>query len=309
MNVNLIANPIAGNKALGSIKNIEDLLNKKASLRTFITQKKGDAELFAREITSEFKGDNSPLSPFTKGGQGGDLVIVAGGDGTFNEVINGILSSKESAAKKKIVPIAFIPLGTTNVLAKELNIPENVGKAVHLALTGTAKKISLGRINGRYFALMAGIGFDGEAVLRAKDSIKKISGKEAYIFSGINALIKYNPSLIEVKTSEGTFTGYTAVVGKAKCYGGNFYVTPQASLTEPLLDLCLFKGKTRKDLVRFIIGVIREEHLNFNDVFYRKFSEMEITSNEEVHVQIDGDYFGTLPAKIDVVKDAISLVW
>ena len=297
MNVNLIVNPIAGNKALRSIKNIEDLLNKKASLTTFITQKKGDAELFAKQISSQFSVPSS------------QLIIVAGGDGTFNEVINGILSSKESAAKKKIVTLAFIPLGTTNVLAKELNIPENVGKAVHLALTGTAKKISLGRINGRYFALMAGIGFDGEAVLRAKDSIKKISGKEAYIFSGINALIKYNPSLIEVKTSEGTFTGYTAVVGKAKCYGGNFHVTPQASLTEPLLDLCLFKGKTRKDLVRFIIGVIRERHLNFNDVFYGKFSELEITSNEEVHVQIDGDYFGTLPAKIDVVKDAISLVW
>ena len=301
MNVNLIVNPIAGNKALRSIKNIEDLLRKKASVKTFITEKKGDAESFARESSLEFnsklKTQNSKL-----------LVIVAGGDGTFNEVINGILSSKESAAKKKIVTLAFIPLGTTNVLAKELNIPENVGKAVHLALTGTAKKISLGRINGRYFALMAGIGFDGEAVLRAKDSIKKISGKEAYIFSGINALIKYNPSLIEVKTSEGTFTGYTAVVGKAKCYGGNFHVTPQASLTEPLLDLCLFKGKTRKDLVRFIIGVIRERHLNFNDVFYGKFSELEITSNEEVHVQIDGDYFGTLPAKIDVVKDAISLV-
>ena len=297
MNVNLIVNPIAGNKALRSIKNIEDLLNKKASLTTFITQKKGDAELFAKQISSQFSVPSS------------QLIIVAGGDGTFNEVINGILLSKESAAKKTIVPLALIPLGTTNVLAKELNIPENVGKAVHLALTGTAKKISLGRINGRYFALMAGIGFDGEAVLRAKDSIKKISGKEAYIFSGINALIKYNPSLIEVKTSEGTFTGYTAVVGKAKCYGGNFHVTPQASLTEPLLDLCLFKGKTRKDLVRFIIGVIRERHLNFNDVFYGKFSEMEITSNEEVHVQIDGDYFGTLPAKIDVVKDAISLVW
>ncbi|MEK7698411.1 MAG: diacylglycerol kinase family protein, partial [Nitrospirota bacterium] len=214
MNVNLIVNPIAGNKALRSIKNIEDLLNKKASLTTFITQKKGDAELFAKQIISEFRGDKPP---FSKEGQGGDLVIVAGGDGTFNEVINGILSSKESAAKKKTVPLAFIPLGTTNVLAKELNIPENVGKAVHLALTGAAKKISLGRINGRYFALMAGIGFDGEAVLRAKDSMKKISGKEAYIFSGINTLIKYNPSLIEVKTSEGTFIGYTAVVGKANC--------------------------------------------------------------------------------------------
>ena len=302
MNVNLIVNPIAGNKALRSIKKIEDLLRKKASVKTFITEKKGDAESFARESSLEFnsklKTQNSKL-----------LVIVAGGDGTFNEVINGMLSSQESAAKKKTVPLAFIPLGTTNVLAKELNIPEDVEKAVHLALTGTDKKISLGRINGRYFALMAGIGFDGETVFSAKNSIKKISGKGAYILSGINTLIKYNPPLIKIKTPEGTFTGYTAVVGKAKCYGGNFHITPEASLTEPLLDLCLFKGKTRKDLIRFISGVIRKRHLNFKDVFYGKFSELEITSNEKVHVQIDGDYFGTLPAKIDVVRDAVSLVW
>ena len=125
MNVNLIVNPIAGNKALRSIKKIEDLLKGKASLTTFITQKKGDAELFAKQISSRISRDKSQIS--------NPLVIVAGGDGTFNEVINGMLSSQESAAKKKTVPLAFIPLGTTNVLAKELNISEDVEKAVHLA--------------------------------------------------------------------------------------------------------------------------------------------------------------------------------
>ncbi len=309
MNVNLIVNPIAGSRASRSIKKIEDLLRKKTSHTTFITQKKGDAELFAREISSEFRGDKNlpPYSPLDKGGQqGGVLIIVAGGDGTFNEVINGLLSSGESAFQPSL---AFLPLGTTNVLAKELNIPENIEGAIHLALTGTPKKISLGRINGRYFTLMAGIGFDGETVFRLKSSIKKISGKGAYILSGIGTLIKYNPPLITIKTSEGMVTGYTAVVGKAKCYGGNFHVTPKASLTEPVLDLCLFQGKTRKDLLRFVNGVIRKRHLNFKDVFYGKFLELEITSNEKVHIQIDGDYFGTLPAKIDVVKDAVSLVW
>jgi diacylglycerol kinase family enzyme len=105
------------------------------------------------------------------------------------------------------------------------------------------------------------------------------------------------------------FTGYTAVVGKARYYGGYFSVTPRASVFEPHLDLCLFGGKTRKDLIRFANGVLSGNHLNLDDVFYGKFTEMEIVSDREVHVQTDGDYFGTLPLKIDAVRDAVSVVW
>lgn len=290
MNVSLIVNPIAGNKAFRSIKKIEDLLKQNVSLTTLTTQKKGDAFTFARELSKT------------------DLVIVGGGDGTINEIINGMLSSGKPGLSK--IPVALIPLGTSNVLARELSIPKDIDKAVNLALTGTPKKISLGRINGRYFSLMAGIGFDGEAVLGVKNNIiKKISGKGAHIISGIKTLTRYNPPLIKVKTSGGTFTGYTAIVGKARCYGGPFQVTPKADITKPLLDLCLLKSKTKKSLLRFISGVITKRHLNFKDVFYRKFSELEISSKSQVHVQIDGDYFGTLPAKIDVVQDIISVIW
>ena len=89
---------------------------------------------------------------------GADRIIIAGGDGTINEVINGILSS--DTADRRGVPLAVIPLGTANVLAKELNIPEKIEDALKLALAGSAQKVSLGRINGRYFSLMTGIGFD-----------------------------------------------------------------------------------------------------------------------------------------------------
>ncbi len=301
-----IANPVAGGGAVRAIKKAENIIkNKGIDVHLKLTAKKGDAELFAREISSQ-------LTPNLIRGQSSQLIIVGGGDGTLNEVINGLLSRNESiptTAEKKGILLAILPLGITNVLAKELGIPEDVEKATHLALTGTHKKVSLGRINGKFFASMAGIGFDGEAVFRLNEKIKKISGKGAHILSGINCLRRYNPPLIEVRTSEGIFTGYTAVVGKAGCYGGYFKVTPHASLTEPVLDLCLFKGRTRRDLIRFVIGVLRKRHLNFKDVFYEKFSELEISSKGQVHIQIDGEYFGTLPVRIDVVKDAVSLIW
>lgn len=292
MKVSLVINPVAGSRAFRSIKKIEYLLKKKVSLRTFITRKKGDAASFVSKLSDT------------------DLVIAAGGDGTFNEVINSILSSEKSVIDKKSIPVAFLPLGTVNILAKELGIPEDIKKAVHLALTGSPKKISLGRINNRYFSLMAGIGFDGKTVSEVKNNIiKKITGKGAYILSGIKTLLRYNPPLITIKTNKGKFTGYTAVIGKASCYGGYYKVTPKACLTEPILDLCVLKGKTRKDFLNFIIGIIRGKHLKFDNVLYERCSELEFTSTGTVHVQIDGDYFGTLPVKVDVVPDAINLIW
>jgi len=80
-------------------------------------------------------------------------------------------------------------------------------------------------------------------------------------------------------------------------------------VTENILDLCVVKGRTRLDLLRFIIGVLRQKHIGTRDVEYVKASELEVTSDSRVHLQIDGEYFGTLPVKIGVVRDAISIVW
>lgn len=285
MKVSLIINPIAGNRAFKAIGRIEVLLKERVLLTTHITRKRGDAFSFAQKP------------------QSADLIIVAGGDGTFNEVINGVMNSEND------IPLAFLPLGTTNVLAKELGIPEDIEGAINLALNGRTQRVSLGRINGRYFSLMAGIGFDAEAVLGVKDNlIKRLSGKGAHILSGLKTWFRYSPSLIKVKTPEGEFEGYTAIIGKASCYGGYYKVTPRASLTEPLLDLCLFKGESRIDILRYVYGVFTKRHLDFKDVMYGKYNEIEITSTGTVHIQIDGDYFGTLPAHLDVIPDALSLI-
>jgi len=294
LRVNLIINPIAGNRTFKSIKRIENRLKEKVSLKTHITEKRGDAFLFAQQVSDV------------------DLIVVAGGDGTFNEVINGLMNSKNDVA------VAFLPLGTTNVLAKELGIPEDIDAAIEVALNSPAKSVSLGRIVihgdqpslARYFCLMAGIGFDGESVFRVGNHlIKRVWGKGAYILSGLKTWFRYSPSLIRVKTPDGIFEGYSAIIGKASCYGGYYRVTPMANLTEPFLDLCLFKGRGRKDIVRYVYGVITGRHLGFHDIIYKKYKEIEVTSEGTVHVQVDGDYLGILPACLDVIPDAIRIVW
>jgi YegS/Rv2252/BmrU family lipid kinase len=279
---------VSGRRSFRSINKIEGLLKEKVHLDSFVTRNRGDAFLFSGKITDP------------------DLVIVAGGDGTFNEVINGILNPGNNLSKKRSFPLALIPLGTTNVLANELGIPHTIEDAVSVALTGTPRAISLGRINGRYFSLMAGVGYDGETVFCVNKSLKKKFGKGAYVFAGIKSLIKHAPSLLMLKTPKESLTGFSAVVGNTHFYGGGYQVTPKADI--PLLDLCLLKSKTRKKLLRFVSGIIMNRHLDLEDVVYRKISKIEITSKEKVHVQIDGDYFGTLPVVIDVVKDAVHVV-
>ena len=289
MEAALVVNPVAGGRALRAIKRIEEILGKEASLQTLVTRDRGDAESFARELSRK------------------DRIIVVGGDGTINEVINGLLLYDNPEALIK-PSLAIIPMGTANVLAYELSIPCDIEDAARLALSGVARKISLGRINGRYFSLMAGIGFDGETVLRVSSAVKRFSGKGAYILSGIINLFSYNPPTINVKTDSNNLSGTTAVIGNTRSYGGKYYVTLKADVSEPFLDLCLFMGKRRMDMLRYVFGVIFKRHINNKDVYYEKCSRLEISSAGTVHIQIDGDYFGTLPVSIDVVPDALNII-
>ncbi|MDI6728097.1 MAG: diacylglycerol kinase family lipid kinase [Thermodesulfovibrionales bacterium] len=319
-NIILIGNPIAGGGALKKIKRSVNILeNRGFDVRLMLTAQKGDAESFARQISQE--------------GQGELLVIAAGGDGTYNEVANGLAHSN--------IPMAILPLGTTSVLAKELNMPENLEKALNIALNGKVQTVHLGRITcnklahssslidtnkktmghelssksynitrhpslvTRYFLLMAGIGFDGETVYSVNEKIKTITGKGAYILSGIRTILKYNPPRITLKYNSEQKSGYNAIIGKASCYGGDFKITPDAKLTEPSLYVFLMHKKGRLNLIRYISGIIKGGHLKLKDISYFRASEIEIQGN--AHIQVDGDYLGITPAKIDVMPNALLL--
>ena len=297
-NIVLIGNPIAGGGALKKIKTAFAILEKKGfDVRLMLTARKGDAESFARQLSHQSAVNRQQAAKYSP-----PLVIAAGGDGTYNEVANGLVHSN--------IPMAILPLGTTSVLAKELKIPSTIERALNIALDGKVQTIHLGRITmaplTRHFLLMAGIGFDGETVCGVNPWSKKITGKGAYILSGIKTILRYNPSQITLKYDSEQRSGYNAIIGKASCYGGDFKITPDAKLTEPSFYVFLMHQKGRLNLIRYISGIINGGHLKLKDISYFRASEIEIEGN--AHIQIDGDYLGTTPAKIDVAPDALRLV-
>ncbi|BCB96485.1 hypothetical protein JZK55_14070 [Dissulfurispira thermophila] len=301
----IIGNPIAGGGALKKIRQAVSILeNKGFNVNLMLTTQKGDAELFARQASQQ-SAECSRL-----------LVIAAGGDGTYNEVANGLIHSN--------IPMAILPLGTTSVLAKELNISNDIKISLDIALNGKIQTIHLGKITckgsneksnssqnnlplvTRHFLLMAGIGFDGETVYSVNPYIKKIAGKTAYVLSGIKNIFKYNPSIITLRYDSEEKSGYNVIIGKASCYGGDFKVTPDARLTDPYFYVFVMHQKGKLNLIRYILGIVRTKHLKLNDISYFRTSEIEIEGN--AHIQIDGDYLGTTPAKIDLVTDAIKII-
>jgi diacylglycerol kinase (ATP) len=288
----LIANPAAQKASDKKVAMASYYLQSKGyEVEVLYTHKRGDAEDLARESLR----------------QEPSLIIPAGGDGTFNEVVNGIAGSE--------IPMAILPLGTTNVLARELDIPENVEAAMEKALRRKPTRISLGKVTltntahnlSRYFILMAGIGFDALAVQGTRETLKKFSGQGAYIFSGMKTLLKFNPSLITFTVDGKNYQGYSGIIGNAAKYGGAFSVTPDAHLSDPALYVCIFKGRKRIDLVRYVFGILTGIHLKYRDIEYLKAEHVAITG--AAHIQIDGDYFGMTPARVEIVPNALNLIF
>lgn len=289
----LIGNPAARRAAFQKFEFASAFLRERGfDTKVLLTEKSGDATLLAR--------DAARTNPYA--------IMAAGGDGTINEVINGMATSG--------VPLAILPLGTTNVLAKELGIPEDLGGALEALVSQRLKTISLGKIEldpdsgsgqSRYFCLMAGIGFDAQSVHDINPSVKKISGKAAYLWSGTQNILHYAPNHLFYTIDGKEYEGYASITSKAARYGGNFRIAPEADLAEPALYTFIFQGSRRRDLLRYVYRVVTGTLREDRDIVHLKSTSIDILGT--AHIQIDGDYLGTTPARITVEKDVLQIMY
>lgn len=288
MRIKLIANPAAGSGRKKTIEWVKEHLELKgATVELYLTGKKGDAVLAAREAAKA----------------GFDTIVAMGGDGTLNEVVNGLAGYP--------VRLGVVPLGTVNVFALETGIPMDPRKACDVILAGKTINISIGKVNDRYFVLMAGIGFDAYVVYGVSLRLKHFSGRLSYIVKAITSLFTFpgHRHLLEVELENGERThGYGVVVGNGKYYGGKMSVTPSADLTRGDLDICIFGGKSSLDLLRYAWGVLLKRHLSYPDVRYRTAKALKVTSSGKGHIQADGDIVGSLPAVFSVLKDGLKVI-
>ena len=259
------------------------------------TSKRGDALKFAREAAE----------------MGSDIVVAAGGDGTVNEVANGLVGSP--------VKLAIIPVGTANVFALETGIPSDPVAATDIILQGISKSITLGHITYRdttandsresYFLMMAGIGFDAQVLKEIKRENINRWGKGAYFVTALNLLFQYkSPPLTITIDKREQVKGYSALVSNGKYYGGKFTIAPKASISDSLLDLCIIKRKGSLGVIKTALEVFLGKHTTGDDIDYCKVKTIEIDSPVQVYVQADGDFLGTVPIGLSAREKALSVI-
>jgi YegS/Rv2252/BmrU family lipid kinase len=234
-----------------------------------------------------------------------DLLIVYGGDGTLHDVIPEALRWQ--------VPVALLPAGTTNVLARELGIPRNPERALSLVPQRKLQKIHLGQAilgqgDRRYFHLMAGVGFDGDVISRTGYHMKKALGMAAYWLVAHVSLLKYPMTPFELTLEGEVHQGTFAVIGNARKYGGELHLTPKASVHENCLDVCLFTSQQRLRYLFYLWGVLSGRHLRYPDVLYRKVQHVKVSGDLPVPIQMDGELIGQSPMEFSTCSEGLQMV-
>jgi YegS/Rv2252/BmrU family lipid kinase len=265
-------------------------------LKVLETQRPGDGTRFAREAVQA----------------GADLILCAGGDGTYHEVINGMAGS--------VIPLGVLPMGTGNSLVRELGLSTNPFKAVRALQTGRSQYIYLAQVqpsdtaktDRRYFVLMAGAGFDAYVVGQVGTGFKKFLGKLAYLLTGTASLFTYPFPTITFQIGDKRLTGTTGITAKARTYAGPFTIAPPADLSKPTLVLCLFKGRGPLAYLKYAIAVMLGLHTRLKDVEMHMAEKVTVTApfgtDRPVTVQVDGEALGPLPVTLSIAEEGLWLL-
>ena len=234
----------------------------------------------------------------TRDCNGFDAVIAAGGDGTINEVANGIDGR----------PLGLIPLGTANVLAIELGYPTHADALAQLLAGGPIRQVRPGRIAGRRFVQMASAGFDARVVARLDLGLKRRLGKAAYALTGGRELLYGDRAAVRLRLDGADHTVGQVVVAKGRYYGGAFLVAPAARLASPDFQVCLFPNPRPMAIAGYAAAIAVGQAAAWTDMRIVTARELWLDSPSGDPVQVDGDALGRLPALITVDAEPLQLI-
>ena len=230
-----------------------------------------------------------------------DAVIAAGGDGTINEVIGGLMERPAGP-----VPLGILPLGTANVLAHELGLP--IATAAAAIAKGRLDQIHLGNANGRAFAMMAGAGIDAKIVDDLPLGMKRSVGKAAYVWQAVRQWLRPLPGPYQVSFGQETVTASAVIAANGHYYGGRFVLAPHADLREPSLEICLFLGQGRWDVLRAMVGLVSGRAHRLRDVRIVTAKAARIEGEKADPVQADGDIITQLPVDLSVMPTPLPVI-
>ena len=284
----IIYNPSAGrgqaeHAALTAARYLSD---QGMSAELFPTCSPGHATTTAREVAS-----------FS------DTVVAVGGDGTANEVVNGLVGTPAA--------LGIIPAGTVNVMAQELGLPRSVILACRVLAQRKTTLVDLGQVNDRFFLLMAGAGIDALTVKHIRPHAKRYLRELAFVAAGFGKLVAKPPTPFLVRVEQQEYQATFFVASNARRYAGNLTLTPCADPFDGLLDMLIFTGTTRASLAVFWMKAPSKLHLRDPQVIRIRGKEAllkPLGDGDSVWFQTDGEVAGTLPARVKIHPRVLPVV-
>ena len=235
-----------------------------------------------------------------------DLVIAAGGDGTVNEVVNGIVRARSHRPK-----LAVVPLGTANDFAKGLQLPATIAEAFDVAVNGTAVAVDVARVNNRCFVNVSTGGFGPDITEEASGKAKKRFGKLAYLYTAVKKLKELEPMHAVFETDEGVlYDGpfFFFAVGNARHTGGGTPVTPHADYSDAKLDLAIVTGDKRRDFLTLLPDLRAGKHPEDEDVIYVQTSKLNVKAIDEFALNADGEPMRGSEFRYRLLRDPITVM-
>lgn len=230
-------------------------------------------------------------------------VVVAGGDGTIRLALPAVIGTDFA--------LALLPVGSVNVLARELGLPLTLEEAARVAAGARVRRIDLGVGNGAPFAINLGVGFDAAVVHAVRPGLKRTIGSAAYVVQGLAVLAAHRPRSLRVTVDDALVVernAWLAVITNITRYTYRFRLCPEAVIDDGWLHLCLFAADTLTGRARQVVAVLRQRHVGAEGVEHYRGRRFRFECDPPLPVQMDGDAAGTTPLEVEVAAQAMSVV-
>lgn len=238
------------------------------------TSRIGEAESMARRGVAE----------------GFDKIVAAGGDGTVNEVVNGLAGTEAT--------LGLLPIGTMNVFATELGLPvHDLERCWNIVQGEHIRSVDLPKANQKFFVQLAGVGLDAQVVKETSAQLKRNFGPLSYLISAAQIAARQPPRLFIKSDDTSIDEGSFVLIGNGRLYGGPFPFFKHASLDDGLLDVVVFKSLGYLEIIKYLQDVVFSSEIRVPEVEYFQTSRLRVESEQSVPVELDGELVGNCPVE------------
>src|SRR6184192_178864 len=249
------------------------------------TTRTGEAELMARRGVEE----------------GFEKIVAAGGDGTINEVVNGLAGAS--------VTLGLLPIGTMNVFATELGLPvQDLEFCWRIIKGNSTRSVDLPKANQKFFVQLAGVGLDAQVVKETSSQLKRNFGPLSYIIAAAQIAARKPPRLF-IQSADATIDqGSFVLVGNGRLYGGPFPFFKRAIIDDGLLDVIVFKSLGYLEIIKYLQDVVFSSEIRAPEIEYFQTRRLRITSEQDVPLELDGELAGKCPVEFQIQQKALRVL-